>query len=451
MANPVTGRPLSRIPDALIEPGAGKVSHVLVVEKASQSLLMYEYNGGRYFVKDSFEVSTGERIGDKEEEGDLKTPEGFYIFTTKYLERELAPIYGILAYPMDFPNFLDLRLGKTGNGIWLHGSDRKLLPWDSNGCIALNNIDLLRLEEIIRLQDTPIIIYDKVEYEPIEKIRDEATRIKTFVESWRRAWERKDISRYRSFYDREFTNNIGIDYADWMSKKSRLALKYKKISIKFDNLRIFRHQGLVVVIFNQNYQGDSYSNIGEKRLYLVQRKGGYKISSEVWKPIPPRLAPKTLPLAVRNRVVKEAQMASLALSNIREGQKGKIPSALPEREKIRRLLENWLKDWSAEDQKSYFSYYHPNFRLRNLKQDLNLESFKRHKTLVFNRYSDISIGVRNLKINVNRTQAEVTFIQDFRSRQYQDRGLKKLVLVKFQENWRIKEESWREMRAGGKP
>jgi murein L,D-transpeptidase YafK len=144
-------------------------------------------------------------------------------------------------------------------------------------------------------------------------------------------------------------------------------------------------------------------------------------------------------------------MASLALSNIREGQKGKIPSALPERERIRRLLENWLKDWSAEDQKSYFSHYHPNFRLRNLKQDLNLESFKRHKTLVFNRYSDISIGVRNLKINVNRTQAEVTFIQDFRSRQYQDRGLKKLVLVKFQENWRIKEESWREMRAGGKP
>ncbi|MEE9435955.1 MAG: hypothetical protein V3V37_04670, partial [Candidatus Adiutricales bacterium] len=80
-----------------------------------------------------------------------------------------------------------------------------------------------------------------------------------------------------------------------------------------------------------------------------------------------------------------------------------------------------------------------------------LKAFKRHKTLLFNRYSGISIGVRNIKINVNRTQAEVTFIQDFRSRQYQDRGLKKLVLVKFQENWRIKEESWREMRAGGKP
>ncbi len=445
------GRPLSSIPDALIEPGAGKVSHILVVEMDSQSMLMYEYNGGRFIVKDSFEISTGERIGEKEEEGDRKTPEGFYIFNNKYIERELAPIYGIMAFPIDYPNFLDLRLGKTGSGIWLHGSNRKLLPRDSNGCIALNNIDLLRLEDIIQLQDTPIIIYDKVEYEPVEKIRNEAARIKTFVESWRRAWEGKDISRYRSFYDREFTNNVGIDYAAWMSKKSRLALKYKKISIRLDNLRIFKHQGLVVVIFNQNYQSDSYSNIGEKRLYLVQRKGDYKISSEVWKPIPPKMAPKKLPMAVRNRVVKEAQMASLTPSNIKAGKKEKIPSALAEREKIRKLLEDWLKDWSAEDRRSYFSHYHPNFRLRNINQDLNLKAFKKHKTLLFNRYSDINIGVKNLKINVNRTQAEVTFIQDFRSRQYQDRGLKKLVLVKFQESWRIKEESWFEIRAGGKP
>jgi hypothetical protein len=122
-------------------------------------------------------------------------------------------------------------------------------------------------------------------------------------------------------------------------------------------------------------------------------------------------------------------------------------AAVSEREKVRQLIEEWLMDWSAEDQKNYFSHYHPAFRFR----DFDLKAYKRHKTRLFEKHSDISIGVRNLKIEVNRTEAEVTFLQDFHSRQYQDRGIKKLVLVKFQNNWRIKEESWQEIRAGAKP
>jgi len=446
-AKSATGTPLARVPDALIEPGAGKVSYILVVEKATQTLLLYEYNNGHYYLKDSFVVTTGERIGDKEKEGDRKTPEGFYIFTNKYIERELAPIYGILAYPMDYPNFLDVRLDRAGNGIWLHGSDRKLVPRDSNGCIALNNIDLLRLEKIIKLWNTPILVYDKVEYKPVEGIREEAARIKAFIESWRGAWEASEIARYRSYYDPAFTSNSGRNFTAWMENKVRLARKYRTIRVRLDNLRIFRHQGLIVVNFTQNYQGDSYSNIGEKRLYLNKRKGNYAVSAEIWKPISPKPEPKPLPLEVRNRVIKEARMASLAAPRTKEQTGQTRSAAVSDREKVRQLIEEWLMDWSAEDQKNYFSHYHPDFHLR----DFDLKAYKRHKTRLFKKHSDISIGVRNLKIQVNRTKAEVTFIQDFHSRQYQDRGLKKLVLVKFRNNWRIKEESWQEIRAGAKP
>ncbi len=439
-----SGMPVRKVPAALIDPGSGTNGYVLVVEKATQRLFLYEYKNSLFFLKAIFPVSTGESIGDKMKEGDTKTPEGFYIFNKKFIKRELAEIYGILAYPMDYPNFWDKRLGKAGDGIWLHGTNRELKPRDSNGCIALNNIDILALEDIIRLHETPIIVYDQIVYRDVRENKEEAKRIRNFIAAWKRAWERKDFRRYQSCYASDFQNNADLDYKAWMAHKARLNRKYKKIKIDIKQLRIFKHQGMIVATFKQYYKGDRFLSNGNKRLYLRPQGNGYKIVAEVWSPFPPKEPKKTLPLVVRNEVIQKARLARRRSAAMASASQVKADI---EKEKVRLFLERWLTYWREKNIDGYISRYHPNFRFRNM----NLAGFRNYKSRLFNKYREIFIGVRKLNVKINKSYAHVSFIQDFRTKQYQDRGIKKLILVKYRGEWRIKEESWDQINAGAKP
>ena len=307
MANKGDGhQPERSIPDALIEPGPGPGRYVLVVEKADQRLDLYEFRKGNYYKLRSMPCSTGENTGDKEVEGDKKTPEGFYIFNKKSVESELAPIYGILAYPMDYPNFWDRHIGKQGSGIWLHGTNKKLKPLDSNGCVELKNIDILHLEDLVNLYDTPIVVYDHIKYKSIDEINAEAARIKAFVESWRTSWEKKDIRLYKSLYSPEFVSDDGKSYQAWLDHKEQLAEKYHRIKVDLSNLRIYRHQNVIVALFEQYYQGDDFKSDGLKRLFIRETDDGYKIMAEAWAEFPSPGPVKMLSADVRQKIMKEA-------------------------------------------------------------------------------------------------------------------------------------------------
>jgi len=434
--------PQERVPDALIEPGPGKDRFIIVVEKATQKLFLYEFKIGQYFLRRTYDCTTGENNGDKLAEGDRRTPEGFYIFNNKHLESELAPIYGILAYPMDYPNFWDRFQGKAGKGIWMHGTNRLLAPRDSNGCVALNNIDILNLETLVRLYETPIIIYDKVRYRDVREINLEAARIKAFVEEWRQAWVRKNFRQYISMYSRDFVSNDGKNYQAWKEHKSRLNELYSKIEINLDDLRIFRHKDKMMVLFDQYYRGDGFVSDGMKRLYLTEEKGGYKIAAEVWHPFPPKPSPKELPLEVRNRVLAEARLAAKATPP-----ESKPAPVTPDKETVRRIVQGWLAAWQKKDMAGYLKHYHPEFSYNGM----DLAAYREYKTDLADKYKKIAIKAEKMEIKVNGSQALVTFLQDYRSDQYRDRGLKTLVLVKHNQEWRIKEESWQDIKAGAKP
>lgn len=426
-------KPEARIPAGFISPGESQ--YLLVVEKSSQRFFIYEYLDGEYFIRRTFPISTGENEGDKMREGDVKTPEGFYLFTLKHLKRELADIYGVLAFPMDYPNFWDKRLGKNGNGIWIHGTNRVLIPRDSNGCVALKNIDIMELESLISLNKTPILIYHDIEYRDVKELKEEASDINDFVNDWRKSWESKDFNRYRSYYHEDFTSNDGKNFTSWMNHKSRLNKKYKRLKIQLKDVRIFKHQNIIVVLFNQYYQGGLFKSNGQKRLYIKDEPEGFRIISEVWKPFPPTPPKKFLPLSVKNKVIEEVRLASLRKPAQEKKENLKVIS---EQENVRKLVESWLSDWKRKDLNNFMTHYHSDFRYG----DMGTTDFKEYKNKMFAKHNQIDINVRKLKVDINRTKAKVTFIQDFRSTTYHDRGLKKLFLVKEGKDWRIKKESW---------
>ena len=293
------------LPDAIIYPG-NKPGHILVVDKAQQILYLYSHDGrGQTTLERIMNCSTGERKGDKLVEGDKKTPNGYYIFNQKLLPRELSPIYGALAYPTNYPNFWDKKLGRGGYGIWIHGINKPLVDYDSNGCIELENADIAKMEEIIGLYDTPLLTYESLTLMPQDELRQEAEDIRKFIEGWRRAWVNKDHQAYRAAYAPEFVNSDGRSFEGWMTHKENVARNYKTIKVEVKDLRIFRHRDVIAAVFEQDYRGDQrFTSVGLKRLYLGKINGQYKILGEEFINLPNTATTKWLTAAEKQRALE---------------------------------------------------------------------------------------------------------------------------------------------------
>jgi murein L,D-transpeptidase YafK len=253
--------------------------HALIVDKSQQRLMVWKTRDGEPTLVESFRCSTGESEGDKWIRGDMKTPEGVYFFCSIIDGLSLPVKYGLWAFTTDYPNFVDRRRGKSGDGIWLHGRDKPLgSKPDSNGCIALENHDLIRVSRYIRLQSTPLIVVEKLHMAPRSLILQQERELRDFIEDWRQAWESQDLEAYMERYSRNF-QSCWLDYAAWKEKKRKLSERYKTVRVRLGTVYLYRQNGLVTSIFTQEYRSESYRSSGIKVLYMVH-DSKYRIYSE---------------------------------------------------------------------------------------------------------------------------------------------------------------------------
>jgi len=136
--------------------------HLILVEKAIQKLHLYLYDGRYRHIK-SYTVGTGENQGKKKREKDEKTPEGIYFNTKTYRDSKIT-IFGDRAFGLNYPDVFDKFEGNRGSGIFVHGSDKNVSPFSTNGCVALNNADIADLDKRIQFKKTPVIIGESLPY-----------------------------------------------------------------------------------------------------------------------------------------------------------------------------------------------------------------------------------------------------------------------------------------------
>ncbi|MEJ2719225.1 MAG: L,D-transpeptidase family protein [Deltaproteobacteria bacterium] len=245
-------------------------SHALIVEKSCQRLSVWKIENGEPRMIESCRCSTGKNVGDKWVRGDMRTPEGVYFFCSLISGTALPPRYGPWAFTTDYPNFIDQRRGKGGDGIWLHGRDKPLGPApDSNGCIALENSDLIKVSKFIRLQSTPLIIVKKIRMAPRSLIMEQERELRDFIESWRQAWASQDLERYMSHYSRNF-QSCRLDYTGWKEKKRMLNERYAEIEVRLGNIYLYRQGQVVTAIGEQTYASERFRAEGIKILYITR-------------------------------------------------------------------------------------------------------------------------------------------------------------------------------------
>ena len=176
---------------------------VFWVELESARLKVLEQlENGAFIVRQIIPVSIGSNGYDKQVEGDKRTPKGVYHFTSFLNDDQLMDFYGLGAYPINYPNAIDLLDGKTGSGIWLHGlpknvAERPLL--DSDGCVVIDNDSLLQMSRYIKTGRTPIILSQSdLQWVPVDQEDTRTESLSLALDDWRRDWESKDHRRYLS-------------------------------------------------------------------------------------------------------------------------------------------------------------------------------------------------------------------------------------------------------------
>jgi len=280
----------TRIPRQLLKLGKS-VDKAILVEKSTHRLYVYQRQTGLQppiKVYDYY-VSTGRKEGDKNVRGDLRTPEGVYFVTSWIPQNKLPDKYGVGAFPVNYPNEWDKRLGKTGDGIWLHGTESRFYsrpPLDSEGCVVLANIDLDFIQSEIKPGITPVIIAEQLDWVDTQTWKQEQKALLHVIERWRQDWESLDVNRYLSNYATDFWAR-GHNFVTWSQRKKRLAINktFQKINISDLSLLAYpaseqTSKAMVVARFHQQYASNNFNSNASKRLYLTNEKGKWRILYE---------------------------------------------------------------------------------------------------------------------------------------------------------------------------
>lgn len=267
------------------------VKKALLIDKSANRLYVYtRLNSGELVEEvNDYYITTGKLVGDKVEKGDLRTPEGVYFVTSWISPNKLPDKYGVGAFPVNYPNELDKHRGKTGYGIWLHGTDKGSYsrpPRDSEGCVVLTNIDLSSLKNEIKPGITPVIITNKVEWIDYAAWQHERQGILHAIEKWRLDWESMDVNKYLSHYGESFwsaTHNL----KSWSARKRLLAKNKTYQSVNLSNLSVLVYpdnledkRKIAVVRLQQNYKSNNFKSEMYKRLYLTKNDNDWKILYE---------------------------------------------------------------------------------------------------------------------------------------------------------------------------
>jgi murein L,D-transpeptidase YafK len=257
--------------------------HAMAVDASKSRLYLFENKGnGLQLVEDHY-ASIGKLGAEKNAQGDQRTPIGVYYITSRLEAAQLTDFYGVGALPLNYPNEYDKRLGRTGNGIWLHGvpSDSYARsPQSTDGCVALANSELKGIIEQVQPRTTPVVISRALEWVEPQAQDAERRSMRNLIEGWRVARSGGDMNRLMAFYSAKFASG-GKDLSQWRQILERESSSARGRSFQVKDLAILAwhdRSDLMVVTFGELSEGERTGVI--KRQYWTKEDGLWKIFFE---------------------------------------------------------------------------------------------------------------------------------------------------------------------------
>lgn len=246
---------------------------IVVTNKTNKTFKVFFYENGKLTQKFDQKVGVTGLMGDKEVQGDLKTPVGFYELGAKF--RPEDQYYGGLAFATSYPNLLDKVQGKTGGGIWIHGyplDGERLDELKTRGCIALYNDVLKDFSKVIERQKETFAMTE--EKEIVRTNSNEIAILFASLFAWKDKWTRNDIKSYLEFYDeKDFKRFDKKNFKEFAAMKEAIFSRKEKKVIKFSKINIspypnIKNEKMFRITFYQDYYTPNHQFKGNKTLYV---------------------------------------------------------------------------------------------------------------------------------------------------------------------------------------
>lgn len=257
--------------------------HAIAVDASRSRLYLFKNNSTGLELIADYYISVGKAGTSKTAEGDQRTPLGVYYITSNLNPKSLKDFYGSGALPINYPNVLDTRRGKTGSGIWLHGTPPNQFsrpPLATDGCVVLANPDLENIIRTVAIRSTPVVIAPQLRWVSPSTAQAEGKSFEDTLLAWRNAKTAGDVSLVLSYYTTDFNSN-GKNLAQWtpslkseMQKMQGRTLQLKDVSY----LRWTDSADTMVATFGEVPEGLRAGRT--VRQYWIHQEGRWKIFYE---------------------------------------------------------------------------------------------------------------------------------------------------------------------------
>lgn len=258
---------------------------LIAVDKSKQHMGVFERLSPLQLSR-VFLCTTGQAVGDKAIEGDLKTPEGIY-FVVRHIDSGLEFLkYGPEAYTLNYPNPVDRLRGKTGYGIWIHGRGEPIVPLQTEGCVSMDNNDLAIVAPALK-PGTPVALTETFQYsDRLSPAQTETLKtLEQKVHDWAAAWSGRS-ARFFDFYDKKAYSIAQAEpFSAFQAQKERLFQRLPWIKTTAEHVQVLEGPGYWVTWFYQDYEAPNLTTRGIRRLYWHKSPDGeLKILGMEWQP-----------------------------------------------------------------------------------------------------------------------------------------------------------------------
>jgi len=276
-----------RPPEGYLPSAFLKVSpqaHSAIAVDASRSrLYFFENTPSGLQLRADYYVSLGKLGTAKAQEGDQRTPLGVYFVSSRLDRKNLTDFYGAGALTLNYPNMLDVRRGKSGRGIWLHGTPPTQFaraPHSTDGCLVLANPDISALIENTSVRNTPVVVAAQLVWKSPKQIDEASKSFQSTLNDWREAKVSGDVKKILTFYTPDFSSyGKSLDQYTPLLKSEMKALKGRNLELK--DLSYFQWTDAaetMVVSFGEVAQGKKTGV--DKRQYWIRSSKEWKIFFE---------------------------------------------------------------------------------------------------------------------------------------------------------------------------
>ncbi len=378
----------------------------LAVDKSKQEFFILERHSP-LTVRAAYPCTTGQADGDKQFEGDLKTPEGIYFIVTKLSSGLDFAEYGGIAYTLNYPNPVDRINGKSGYGIWIHSKGHEIIPKETKGCIALNLPDLLNIGDEF-VSGLPVAVSHSLEV-GAESPEDQQISAALVDKSraWAAAWSGRSKDMF-AFYNPELYSIANESFTGFRANKERLFKLFPWLHTIVSNVQALPGPGYWVTWFSQYYRAPNMTAEGIRRLYWQKNADGdFRIVGMEW-------------------IEQDMGMAAEYLETVEPG--------------ISDFIEKWRAAWENGDLKAYAAAYAPD-AVQGGRRGRN--AISQHKEALWRNARPTKVEFSGVFLATDSGGIKVDMQQSFSdAKGFSDKGIKTLILTPTATGWAIVSEDW---------